>query len=943
MSRMRLKAILCVFVLAAGPAGVFSAGAGEASAITPDGDYRSYLDENPPKTAQADDIVIRAADYAGVEGFEDKGSASYNSGDDILVLGDETGSVEWEVTVQTDGLYAFSIRYASLESARAKISFGIQVDGAYPYEELERLELARPWRYDGAIRSDSRGNNLLPQQTQSLDWQTADVYDSAGRYNAPLRVRLSEGKHTLSFVFSQAELAIDTVTLYTPIELPPYQTVYEARKADGAKAAPKSLDTIEAELLSLKSDSSILPLYDKSDAANQPVDARIMLLNTVGGTTWGDCHRWIEWRFDVEESGFYNIGMRVRQNFKYGANVFRRVYIDGETPFAELENVSFPYDPGWYVKVLGDGEPYSIYLSEGPHTLRMEVVAGNYEDVVADLEDTLLKLNNLYRNVMMITGPIPDPLRDYDLETGIPGLMNQLAEIKESLTKQKAYVERALIRTGSETAILDSLIVQINGFIGDTESIPFRLDSLKANISALADWVMKVNVQPLAIDYIAVKAPGEPFEKAEAGFFKNLWFSLKSIFCSFNPDYGIIGDYSEDSGALTVWMSNQGRDQLQTVKNLVDKSFADYSKAKVNLNLVQGGLIEAVLSGKGPDVSIFAGVGDPVNLAARGALTDLSGFEDFDSVTQSYYPNTLVPYYYNGGCYGLPVTQDFPMMYCRTDVLEELELQIPKTWDDLMRIAPSIQCKNLQIGIPSGISGAGMFPTLLMQRGSSYFTIDRSKTRFDEEAAIDAFDAWTNIYKKYGFPLQYDFFNRFRSGEMPIGIANYTMYGMLEAAAPEIRGLWKMVPVPGTVRQDGTVNGCASSFGGTAAILLKSSGNKADAWAFIKWFTSKDIQAEYGNAIEALLGPAGRYATANRDALSELPWSRPEFSLLTGQWSEVREVGIIPASYFVDRNISNAFKKVVYNNANPREVLTAYNFEINKEITRKNAEIGEVE
>lgn len=49
---------------------------------------------------------------------------------------------------------------------------------------------------------------------------------------------------------------------------------------------------------------------------------------------------------------------------------------------------------------------------------------------------------------------------------------------------------------------------------------------------------------------------------------------------------------------------------------------------------------------------------------------------------------------------------------------------------------------------------------------------------------------WTRFYTDYSFPLTYDFYNRFRTGEMPLGLAPYSMYNTLSALAPELDGLW---------------------------------------------------------------------------------------------------------------------------------------------------------
>ena len=80
-----------------------------------------------------------------------------------------------------------------------------------------------------------------------------------------------------------------------------------------------------------------------------------------------------------------------------------------------------------------------------------------------------------------------------------------------------------------------------------------------------------------------------------------------------------------------------------------------------------------------------------------------------------------------------------------------------------------------------------------------------TKTRqaiVNEEAGVEAFDDYTRYFTDYGLPTIYDFVSRFRSGEMPIGITNFTTYNTLMVSAPEIRGLWDFTLVPGTERVD---------------------------------------------------------------------------------------------------------------------------------------------
>lgn len=41
---------------------------------------------------------------------------------------------------------------------------------------------------------------------------------------------------------------------------------------------------------------------------------------------------------------------------------------------------------------------------------------------------------------------------------------------------------------------------------------------------------------------------------------------------------------------------------------------------------------------------------------------------------------------------------------------------------------------------------------------------------------------------------------------MPLAIASYSVYSQLSGAAPEIKGMWGMTQIPGTRREDGSID-----------------------------------------------------------------------------------------------------------------------------------------
>ena len=288
-------------------------------------------------------------------------------------------------------------------------------------------------------------------------------------------------------------------------------------------------------------------------------------------------------------------------------------------------------------------------------------------------------------------------------------------------------------------------------------------------------------------------------------------------------------------------------------------------------------------------------------------------------------------------------------MYIRTDIFEELGFEIPDTWQDLMALLPVLQANSLSIGLPysdgyatmnNGIGTINLFPTLLAQRNIPVYqnTEKGVITNLMNAEAYEAFKQWSDFYVQYDFDLYKDDFNRFRTGEMPVIISTYSLYNNLSEAAPEIAGQWVMTAIPGTFDQSGNLNR-ATSASGTCGIVLENCKYKEEAWKFLEWWNSSDVQELYAKEIESELSTQGRHTPANLTAFQKSLWTDEEKSLLLKQWKNVVEVPEIPGGYYVTRNVDNAFRQVYYNGENVRDTLYYWMNAVNEELLRKQAQL----
>ena len=917
--------------------------------------YSEYLAVHSDKKCPESEIFLNGTDFTAA----DNGSFSiggYSVGDtardNVLIWESSTGNVTYTIDVPESGMYALSISYAPLISNSSKIEFSLEINGRLPFDSASRLTMNRIWVNETDIRKDSRGNEIRPAQIQHSIWQETVISDPDGLVSEPLLFFLEKGSHEISFNSDHAEFAIEHLKFFTPEELPSYE---EYKKSIHTPYSDNpQLIRIEGENAVYKSDSSLSPSWDNTSYLTSPSDPVKLMCNTIGKDSWKKAMQTVTWEISEEEignGGWFRLGIKARQNQMRGFFSNRRIYIDGKVPCKELDCVEFFYDNDWKTVTpqTDSGEDIYVYLEGGhSHTITMECVTGKIGDSLRRLENSADELNDCYRKIIMITGPSPDKYTDYYVHEKVDGLIEDFSCISAELKTIQADIEALSGTSGSEAAILDATAAILDKCVKKPLKIPDYLSQIKNNISSITAWVREYRDQPLELDYIELAGKNAEFSDCEEKFGQSVSFGLKSFFGSFFEDYTTLSDV-KDEEAVEIWVA-LGRDQAQIVKELTENEFIPEYDIPISINLVTGGIVEASLAGKGPDAALFLGGEFPVNLAAREMLVDISRFPDFNNVAAQFQENALTHYEYNGGTYGLPVSQSFPMMFCRTDILSELGYTSPpETWTELIDMLPAIHRNYMNVGLvlpPANISPATesghTFAMLLLQKGVNYYNDGFKTSTFNSVEAVRSFEEWTDFYTKYSFEQSYDAFTRFRTGEYPIVIQNYTFANQLESAAPEISGLWEFFPVPGTAQADGSVSHAANS-GGSGAVIFKSAENKIGAWKFIKWFTSAETQAEYAMRAEGLLGTLGRFDTANTAALSQLSWSAEELDRLYAQQKELVEIPVIPSSYAVTRNIMNAFRETVNEGENPRDTLIWYNRDINGEIERKRENLKKYE
>lgn len=899
--------------------------------------YEKYSAENAGFEKASDDIVLAGSDCYAAEGCDSEKAESYEGEEKVLLWQDGEGSVTWQFNVAEAGLYNFGISFLPLKSG-PDIEYGLKIDGAVPFEGAESLRLTRDWtNATEEPRSDRNGNEIAPEQTETGEFVFRYATDTTGVETQPYLFAVTAGQHTVTVTGNGYAMAVASVGLYAPEKIENYSDVSSDYSVEEENIEPI---IIQAEDASLKTDNSLIPKALNGNAGMTPVDPFVTKINCIGGTTWQSPGQMLTWDFTVKKAGYYRFGARYKQSDLVNGDSLRYLRIDGKTPFSEAEELAFPYSTGWeHFKFGSSDEPYYIWLDEGKHTVSLDVTLGEMADYYYRLNNIVTMLGDMYLKIVMITGELPDVNRDYELFRQIPDFTEVLTEAKNGLEKIVSDMETLTGNRGSQyTAAMNNSVRVISQMLDAPYIAHIYVKDYYTTYTTLSSWLSEMKNMPLTLDEIRFAYAGSDFGWDEPNILERFWFGLKRLIGSYTEDYNT--GSADSSGSIKLWV-NWGRDQTMVLDSLIRESFTADTGIEVELQIVSNSLINGLLADNFPDVQLHLERTAPVNYGIRGALQDLTVFDDYGEVLERFMEGADTPYWYDGELYALPDQQTFYCMFYRTDIFEQLGLTVPETWDEFLDCATVLQRYNMSVCVSytqiassttvnSGIGSLNLFPTLLMQNGISLYNEELNATAFNTSEGINVFKQWTEMYSDYGYLKEADFYNRFRNGSMPLGISAYTNYMTLYSAAPEIQGRWEITNVPGTAGGNDYIAG-----GGTGCAIVKRSDNKEAAWEFLKWWTSAETQTRYSGNVESILGMLGRIPTSNVEAFKNLSWDPDDIDRLMNQWEKVREVPEVPGSYYLSRAVDQAYWSVLNDNTNCKDAVNKWSMVADEEISRK--------
>lgn len=861
----------------------------------------------------------------------------------------ERGSIELELNVVADGIYYMCFDYLADSDTILSVEAQFMIDGDFPFYEMRQQVLESQWSTPQQKSYDSYGNEVVGIPDKVYEWQNKYIMDSTYRYSGPLGIELTKGRHTVTVTLKEGTLLLGNFKLTAKPQVEAY--------TGSEKAAGDGFIEIQAEDFTYRNASSIHATCEY-DPNLYPYQAGNRIMNTVDSTSFSEGGQQISYQFTVEKEGNYYLAFHYSQSDKSDFPVFMNIRIDGELPNTEFENCAFAYkkDYNLYTLLDSEGNKISVPLGAGQHTISMQISMEPLRNALETIEQIMGKVNDLSLEVTKVAGTNKDKYRDFSLESYIPGIGDTLIQWADELAavmeEARTYnPDKKKIAAFSSISIAEN---QLRSLAKKPDELIYRIDELATSTSSvnqhLANLIDSLNGNDFSLDSIYLYQEDAAKQLPRH---KNVFVKAGLGIVRFCTSFGKQAYSSSNTNPEHLQVSvNRSRQHLEIMQQMITEEFTPQTGIEVDLSLMpdQTKLVLANASGDSPDVATGVNYSIPFELGIRGALKDLTQFDDFAEVAGRYTEGLLMPYVIDDSVYAIPETMNFQVLFYRKDILDKLGLEVPDTLEDVEAMLPDLQMRGLNFYYPTARTvGMKTFldttPIIFQSGGRLYDTYVEDVTITSEEV-VEGFTTLTNLFTIYNLPKDVpNFYQHFRNGDYPIGISDFGTYNLISNAAPEIDGSWGVALIPGVKDENGEVMRYSSA-GAESTFLFNSTPEREEqAWEFVKWWSSAQVQAEFGQRLQITYGDEYYWNTANCEAFAQLPWDSDDKEVISEQLTWTMEAPRALASYMVERELSDAYNLVVLGakSANVREALDDAQKNIKRETLRKLEEFGYIE
>ena len=857
-----------------------------------------------------------------------------------------SGSVlTFDVEIPKTGTYAILINYLSAGAYFEQNQIDIYVNGTRTPETTNVILDSRYIFTSHEIRLNSRGTQIYPEQQRQRIYQSTLLTTGLEVPGTEILVlELETGTHTLEFSKNLGAVYLGGLSLTTHEQLQSYEQ-YLMNTSGADREAVDEIIILEAQHFYYKNSRSI-GLRHRSGTTVSPYRPEEIILNVINGNTFSRNSHRIAYFVEITTPGFYYIGVRGSTLGKIHMPVFIDIEINSRIPFEEFSSMGLDYSSS-NRNFLFDA--YPIFLDAGVHEIAFVINNQIYGEIASRIAVIAREVNQFGLELQRLTGNNQDPNREWMIEEFLPEIVTDLTRWRNSLAGILSELESFTNgRSNEEISHVGITIAHLEQLINEPNEAPFRMSLINTGANSafqrLQSAVLTLNEQPLELDQILIVGTGANQNQLPRDV-GNFALATRDMFRHALTVNSHTNHLPNDGETFEVWI-RRPQQHFDIATNLIESYFMETTGMNVNISLMSDQTIVALanMAGRQPDVVIGIDAWYVNDLALRGSLANLRQFPDAQQVIENAIPGALIQMVIDDQLFGLPDQQDFHVMYFRRDIFDAFGFEVPQTWDEILLLLPQLQRNGMNFYTPlaSGHSLKSWVATMpfYAKFDADIYALDGQTTLINSPEGVEAMQFMTDLFMVYGMPQQVgSFFNDFRSGQLPIGVETFSMYALLRAGAPEISGLWEIVPVPGRMNEDGEIMHFSTG-GSSAVVIFERSNLQNEAWEFVSWWLSTENQVRYMNTLQNAYGEEFLWSSGNRHALLQMPIPQADLDAIERQIEWILEAPRIPGGYITEREVSNAFTSVVYGGANVRMAINEAAMIGNREIARKMEEFG---
>jgi multiple sugar transport system substrate-binding protein len=354
------------------------------------------------------------------------------------------------------------------------------------------------------------------------------------------------------------------------------------------------------------------------------------------------------------------------------------------------------------------------------------------------------------------------------------------------------------------------------------------------------------------------------------------------------------------------------------IEKVVDLWNEENPDIKVTVSKQDGGdpavtkLLTAINAGSGAPDLMQAEYQKIPTLVVSDALADISeGAGDLEEK----FPEGIWSSVTLGGdaLYAVPQDSGPMMFYYRSDIFEELGLEVPTTWEEYADAARAVHASDPNRYLETfSANDAGWFTGLSQQAGASWWSIDGDAwgVDIDSPETQKAVSFWGGLVEEGvvdNKPMYTPEWNAALNDGSQVGwLSAVWAPGVLSGNAADTAGLWKAAPMPTWEGEEAATG----NWGGSSTAVTSQSEHVEAATEFATWLNTDPA------AVQALADVANVYPAATEEAEAALT-TAPEF--FSNQ----------PDFYDVAADVAQTVKPFTYG-PNVNVTYSAYNDEFAK-------------